>query len=78
MIKWIKNFFENERYTTRELDDLKEVWESLDPKLQICVQEPFDFGRKKDFTLKLNEVGMVQLIQHLDRHGFEIKRKEQT
>lgn len=78
MIEFINSFFKNKRYTAQDLSELEDIRNNLDPRLKTCAEESFDFGRKKEFTLKLNEVGMVQLILHLDRHGFEIKRKEQT
>jgi hypothetical protein len=78
MVNWLKNLFKTNEGGNSEqgISDLKKVWEGLDSKLQACAIESFQFGRKKDFMLKLNQVGMVQLIQHLDRHGFEIKRKK--
>lgn len=58
-----------------DLKDLKIAWNSLDDQLKECALETFEFTNKKGFNLKLNEVGMVQLIQHLDKHGFEIRKK---
>ena len=35
--------------------------------------QEFGFGKYRR-NLKLNEVGMSQLVQHLAKHGFEIKK----
>jgi hypothetical protein len=58
-----------------DLKELKKVWDNLDGQLKECAMESFEFSNKKGFDLKLNEVGMSQLIQHLDKHGFEIRKK---
>jgi len=58
-----------------DLKKLKKIWNSLDDQLKECALEPFEFTNKKGFDLKLNEVGMCQLIQHLDKHGLEIRKK---
>jgi hypothetical protein len=58
-----------------DLTALKTIWENLDGQLKECAMESFEFTNKKGFDLKLNEVGMCQLIQHLDKHGFEIRKK---
>lgn len=79
MIQWIKRrVFKsktNARYTDNELAKIKSIWDSLDPDLKECAKVSFEFGKSThNVNLKLNEVGMIQLIQHLAAHGFEIKK----
>jgi hypothetical protein len=85
MIKWIENLFQyfdrnrkKDTYREENLEGLEVIWKLLDADLQACAKDTFVLGkypRRKHFIL--NEVGMAQLVQHLDKHGFEIKRKEQ-
>lgn len=78
MIKWLFGIRQKnnvDRYNTEDLNELKNIWVNLDPALQECAMEEFVFGRKQTDSLKLNEVGIAQLIQHLDKHGFEIRKK---
>jgi hypothetical protein len=57
------------------LKELKTIWDNLDDQLKECALDPFEFTNRKGFVITLNEVGMSQLIQHLDKHGFEIRKK---
>lgn len=72
----LERFFGNCRYTTQELHELSGIWDGLDPNLKLCAEEPFDFGKWGVRKLRLNQVGMAQLIRHLDKYGFEIKKKQ--
>jgi hypothetical protein len=58
-----------------KLDELKFIWSYLDSTLKDCAKQSFEFGTRNQI-LRLNEIGMSQLIQHLDKYGFEIKKKE--
>lgn len=71
-------FYDSSEGESVDFGTLEDIWHKLDPRLKTCAEESFDFGngRWNKRVLKLNQVGMAQLIQHLDRHGFEIKRKE--
>ena len=82
MISWFKKLFEEDsppnynRHSSKEIKKFKEIWKNLDPKLQECAKDPFEFGNKTHIgNIRLNQVGMIQLIQHLDKHGFEIRKK---
>lgn len=65
------------RYSQKELEDFKIVWNQLDSELQVCARQSFEFGNRND-NLLLNELGMSQLVQHLNKYGFEIKKKENS
>ena len=70
MINWLFKIFRK----NKDLTELQEIWDNLDPALKDCAMEEFEFGKYSNF-LKLNEIGMCQLIQHLDKHGFKIRKK---
>ena len=57
-----------------EYQNLKPLWENLDDGLKECAMSWFSFG-KSEREMRLNEVGMSQLINHLDEYGYEIRKK---
>lgn len=60
---------------SQDYRSLKPIWDSLDDELKECAKEWFMFGKSETRELRLNEVGMSQLLEHLDKHGYEIRKK---
>jgi len=60
-----------------ETEKLQKIWDSLDPDLQECAKKSFGLGHRNLHVI-LNERGMINLIQHLEEHGFEITKKDNT
>jgi hypothetical protein len=61
---------------SQDYRSLKPIWDSLDDELKECAKEWFMFGKSETRELRLNEVGMSQLLEHLDKHGYEIRKKD--
>ena len=62
-----------------EIDNLKEIWNNIDPDLKKIINEKMQlFIKHLNITIIFNEIGICQLIKFLNIHGFEITKKGET
>ena len=54
------------------LEKYIKIWNNLDPAIKDFAMDTITFGKKQ---LRLNQRGMISLLEHLEKHGLEIKTK---